>query len=199
VTALRAHDDAPAQPTEAAPAAGWFAGRSGLVVPLILAAFSTYLLVGVLTMEVPEGTDWPGPDFFPLLVAIAGYIVSALLVVKYIRQPEPAVPNVYSELDDVSAAERAEAEAAAKVRYRFFSDWRCLAWAIGGFAAFALILMPAGWIVAAALLFWCVARAMDSRRPLWDVVVALTVSSVAYLAFDVLLGMNLPSGILGGL
>lgn len=194
VTQTQAREGAPQQGPHS-----WWTGRSGLVVPLILAAFSTYLLVGVLTMEIPKGADWPGPDFFPLIVAVVGYVVAALLAIKYVRQPEPALPNVYSELDDVSQAERDEAEAAAKVKYRFFSDWRCLAWAIGGFAAFALILVPAGWIVAAALLFWCVARAMDSKRPLWDVFVALAVSSFAYLAFDVLLGMNLPSGILGGL
>lgn len=189
-----------AEPAGSAPdTAGWWVGRGGLVVPLILAAFSTYLLIGVVTMEVAKGADWPGPDFFPLIVAVAGYVVAVLLAIKYVREPEPAVPNVFSEMDDVSQAEREEAEAAAKVKYRLFSDWRCLAWAIGGFAAFAFLLVPAGWIVAAALLFWCVARSMDSRRPLWDIVVALTVSSITYLAFDVLLGMNLPSGILGGL
>lgn len=177
----------------------WWTGRSGLVIPAILAAFSTYLMVGIATMKIPEGTDPPGPEFFPMIVAIAGYVVAILLAIKYIRTREPAEPNVFSELDDVSQAERAAAEAAASVKYRFFSDWRCIAWAVGGFLAFALLLLPAGWIIAAALLFWCVARAMDSRRPLWDVGVSLAVSSLAYLAFDVLLGMNLPSGVLGGL
>ena len=39
---------------------------------------------------------------------------------------------------------------------------------------------------------------MDSRTPLRDVVVALTVSSIVYLAFGVALGLNLPSGLIGG-
>ena len=53
-------------------------------------------------------------------------------------------------------------------------------------------------ILAAALLFWCVARGFGSRRPGFDVILALFMSSAAYLAFDVGLGLNLPSGILGG-
>mgnify|MGYP007004606194 CR=1 FL=1 len=36
----------------------WWHGRSGLLVPLILGAFSTYLLIGILTMEVAEDSDF---------------------------------------------------------------------------------------------------------------------------------------------
>lgn len=179
--------------------AAWWTGRSGLVIPVILAAFSTYLLVGVFTMEVPAGTASPGPKFFPTLVIVAGYTVSMLLVVKYVRQPEIAEPARYSEHDDVSDQARAEADAAAQVKYRFFSDWVCVAWAAGGFLAFALLLIPVGWIIAGALLFWCIARSMGSRRPLLDLAVAFMMSSIVYLAFGVLLGLNLPSGLLGGL
>lgn len=177
---------------------GFWHGRSGLIVPGILAAFSTYLMVGLAVMEVPEGTDQPGPEFFPLVIAIAGYIVAALLVVSYIRNPEPAEPATFSEHDDVSDEEREEAWRAAQVPYKTFTDWSSVAWAAGGFLAFAILLPYAGWIIAAALLFWCVARAMNSQRPIQDIVVGLIVSSVVYLAFSVLLDLNLPSGILGG-
>lgn len=179
--------------------AQWWTGRSGLIIPLVLAAFSTYLLVGVITMEVPPGVTSPGPKFFPTLIIIAGFIVSALLVVHYLRHPEPAAPAQYNEYEDVSDAAREEAAKAASVPYRFFSDWTGIAWGVGGFLAFALLLNPLGWIIAGALLFWCVARSMGSTRPLLDVAVALMMSSLVYLAFGVLLGLNLPSGVLGGL
>ncbi len=178
--------------------ASWWTGRSGLVIPLVLAAFSTYLLIGVLTMNVPAGAATPGPKFFPTLILSAGYIVSALLVLKYFREPELPEPATYSEHDAVSDAARLEAEEAAKVQYKTFSDWRSVGWAAGGFLAFALLLAPLGWILSGALLFWCVARSMGSTKPLPDIVVGLTLSSIAYLAFDTLLGLNLPSGILGG-
>lgn len=185
--------------TDTAVRTSWWTGRAGLLVPAVLAAFSTYLVLGMLTMQIPPGTASPGPQFFPTIVAIAGYIVAVLLALQIIRSPEVPEPATYSEDDDVSDAARAEAEAAAKVRYRFFSDWRSIAWAAGGFLAFALLLTPVGWIVSGALLFWCVARAMGSTKPLLDVIVAFTMSSLAYLAFDVLLGLELPSGVLGGL
>jgi putative tricarboxylic transport membrane protein len=177
----------------------WWTGRAGLLVPAIVFAFSAYLLVGMLTMRVPEGAAAPGPTFFPTIIAIAGFVISVLLAIQIIRNPEVPQPAAYSEDDDVSDAARAEAEAAAKVPYRFFSDWRSIAWAAGGFLAFALLLPVLGWILAAALLVWCVARSMGSTKVVLDIIVALTLSSLSYLAFDVLLGLDLPSGVLGGL
>lgn len=185
--------------TEAPARPSWWTGRAGLLVPAILFAFSAYLLVGMLTMRVPDGAAAPGPTFFPTIVALAGFVISVLLAVQIIRNPEVPQPATYSEDDEVSDAARAEAEAAAKVPYRFFSDWRSVAWAAGGFLAFAVLLPVAGWILAAALLVWCVARAMGSTKAVLDIVVALTLSSLSYLAFDVLLGLELPSGVLGGL
>lgn len=203
----------------------WWEGRSGLIVPVIMAAFSTYLLVGILTMEVAEDADQPGPQFFPMLIMIVGYAVTVLLTIAYIRNPEPVdvtdelpaeaeeekafstpVTSAVSasrmdphEEDEPSRDRRALAEArAADSKHRTHSDFVSLAWGAGGFAAFALILEFAGWIIAAALLFWCVARSMGSKKPLFDLTVALTFSSLVYIAFAVLLGLNLPSGILGG-
>lgn len=203
----------------------WWEGRSGLIVPVIMAAFSTYLLVGILTMEVAEDADQPGPQFFPMLIMIVGYAITVLLTVAYIRNPEPVdvadelpaeaeeekafstpVTSAVSasrmdphEEDEPSRDRQAIAEArAADSKHRTHSDFVSLAWGAGGFAAFALILEFAGWIIAAALLFWCVARSMGSKKPLFDLTVALTFSSLVYIAFAVMLGLNLPSGILGG-
>lgn len=67
----------------------WWHGRSGLLVPLILGAFSTYLLIGILTMDVAEDADPPGPQFFPMIIMILGYAVTVLLTIAIIRNPEP--------------------------------------------------------------------------------------------------------------
>ena len=72
---------------------GFWHGRSGLVFPALLGAFMTFLLVGVLTMDVPEGTDFPGPRFFPILLIVAGYLLTALLVVHYLRHPFRREPD----------------------------------------------------------------------------------------------------------
>ena len=203
----------------------WWQGRSGLIVPLIMGAFSTYLLIGILTMEVPADADKPGPHFFPTIIMLVGYALTILLVIAYIRNPEPV--DVDDELpaaaeedkafstpvtsavsasrlspheEDEPEKDRAALAAARKAdaKHRTHSDFVSLAWGAGGFAAFALLLEFAGWIIAAALLFWCVARSMGSKKPLFDLTLALTFSSLVYIAFAVLLGLNLPSGILGG-
>ena len=58
---------------------GRAAGLSGLVMPAVLAAFSLYLLLGSLAMDT-EGADFPGPDFFPLILAVAGLVIAATSV-----------------------------------------------------------------------------------------------------------------------
>ena len=156
---------------------------------------------------------------------LVGYALTILLVIAYIRNPEPV--DVDDELpaaaeedkafstpvtsavsasrlspheEDEPEKDRAALAAARKAdaKHRTHSDFVSLAWGAGGFAAFALLLEFAGWIIAAALLFWCVARSMGSKKPLFDLTLALTFSSLVYIAFAVLLGLNLPSGILGG-
>ncbi|MEH3088843.1 MAG: tripartite tricarboxylate transporter TctB family protein [Microbacterium arborescens] len=96
--------------------------------------------------------------------------------------------------ETAAGADAADAAPARPVRV----DVRSLAWVVGAFLGFAFLLDILGWIIAAGLLFWCVARAFGSTKHLGGLVVGLTVSSIAYIGFDMVLGMSLPSGILGG-
>lgn len=203
----------------------WWHGRSALMIPLIVAGFSTYLLVGLLTMDVPADVDKPGPQFFPTIIMVAGYVLAILLTIALIRHPEPvdieeeipaevAEESAFStpvssavsasrlsphEEDEPASDQQALAQArSADSTHRTHSDFVSLAWGTGGFLVFALLLEPAGWILAAGILFWSIARSMGSTRPLFDLTVALTFSSLVYIAFAVLLGLNLPSGVLGG-
>ena len=149
------------------------------MVPLVVAGVATWLAVGNLTMAVPKGAKSPGPTFFPWILVVAGYVLALLLTLDVIRHPR--VP-----------------EETSGRTYRTFTDWSAVAWCVGGFALFAASLELLGWILAAALLFWCVARGVGSTRPLFDAALALVVSSLIYLAFAVGLGLALPSGLLGG-
>lgn len=152
------------------------AGRSELVVALLLFGIAGYLTFGIMTMDVPDGAMNPGPRFFPSLIAIAMVVLGVLMVVQIFRAPREAAP----------------------AEYRFHSDWKSLGLVIGGFLAFALLLVPLGWIISAALLFWVVVRALGSRRPLFDIGLALVFSSSIQLAFGAGLGLSLPGGILEG-
>nr|WP_269436875.1 tripartite tricarboxylate transporter TctB family protein [Arthrobacter gengyunqii] len=164
---------------------------------MVVAGISTYLLVGILTMNVPHGAASPGPKFFPGLIAAGGYVLAILLAVDTLRHPSPPTAPVYEYGDDAEA--QALAQERASVSYRTYSDWKALGTAFAGFLAFAILIEPLGWILAAALLFWAVAHAVGSRRPLFDISVALVLSSLIQLAFGAGLGLNLPAGILGGI
>lgn len=158
-------------------------------MPAVIAAYSIYLLVGVVTMDVGE-VEFPGPQFFPTLLAIAGLVLAVILALNVLRSPEH--PTHTHTTDTAERSRRTERP------WRFYSDFAALAWTAGGFLAFALLLPWLGWILAGALLFWFVAHGFGSLRPVFDIVVALFISSVVYLAFDAGFGLNLPSGILGG-
>lgn len=154
----------------------WKDGRAGLILAVVMVAYSTYLLYGILTMDLPEDGDLTGPAFFPTVLTVAGYVLAALLAVAYWRNPEPV----------------------DRESYKTYTDYAALGWCVAGFVIFALTLETVGWVIAAALLFWCVTRGIGSRRPLFDASVALLVSSSVYLIFGGVLGLNLPPGFLAG-
>jgi putative tricarboxylic transport membrane protein len=62
-----------------------------------------------------------------------------------------------------------------------------------------LLAERAGFVIAAAVLFWCTARAFDSRHPVRDGIAALGISLASYLLFARALQLPLPAGVLGWL
>lgn len=165
---------------------GWWTGRAGLLFPLILAALATYMLVGQLMMDVAEDVDRPGPQFMPALIITAMYVLAVLIALDIVRRPQLPEMAVVTDPAEVGKV------------HAWYSDWPRLAWAIGGVAVFAVLLVPLGWIISAALLFWCIARSMGSVRVLFDISLALLFSSAVYLIFGVLLAVDLPSGLIFG-
>ncbi|WJX99912.1 tripartite tricarboxylate transporter TctB family protein [Curtobacterium sp. 458] len=182
-----------------------------LTTPALFTTFAVYLIVGIVTMEVPAGTAFPGPAVFPGLVAAALLLLAGLLVVRSVRQlrhgpdetraaasaaapaaaaPAPAAPGAAGPADTV-VVEQAEPERSVRV------DWRSLAWVVVSFAAFALLLDVLGWIVGAGLLFLGVAKGLGAPGWLRPLVVGLTVAALSYIAFDMVLDLSLPSGIVG--
>ncbi|WP_427869305.1 tripartite tricarboxylate transporter TctB family protein [Leucobacter luti] len=188
------------------------------IMPAVLVAFAGYLQIGILTMRIPEGTAFPGPQFFPQLIAAGLFLFAALLIASAVRglrrggdgrgtdpvadpdpDTDPEFELVADEGEDAGfggAGGAGGADGAPPSR-SVALDWRSLAWVVGAFLGFALLLKPLGWIIAAALLFWCVARGFGVGRPVHSLIMGLTVASVAYIAFDMLLGLSLPSGLLG--
>lgn len=164
--------------TSATATGGFRHGRSPLIMPAVVGTFSLFLLVGGAMLDA-SGTGFPGPRFVPVIVGSVGLVLALALALQVLRRPEPVA-------DPTSG------------KYRTYSDFAALAWVIGGFLAGALLLPVLGWILAGALLFWCTAHGFGSRRPAFDILLSLFLSSIVYLIFGTALGVALPSGILGG-
>lgn len=152
-----------------------------LLMPAVLAAFATYLVVGIVTMAVPPAAAFPGPQFFPGIIAAGLYLFAVVLGIGAVR--------ALADAPAVDAADSGERSVGV--------DWRSFAWVVGSFLVFAFLLGILGWIVAAALLFAGIARGFGHTRWLFALFVGVTISSLTYIAFDMGLGLSLPSGILG--
>jgi putative tricarboxylic transport membrane protein len=77
------------------------------------------------------------------------------------------------------------------------SRWRTIAPLAAGIAFDLAFAERAGFVIASAVLFWCTARAFDTRHPVRDAVFALVVSFAAYLLFARVLQLQLPDGVFG--
>ncbi|SFA41683.1 putative tricarboxylic transport membrane protein [Rhodococcoides kroppenstedtii] len=165
-------------------AGGFRRGRSGLVVAGLVLALAIYLTHGILTMEVPGSAATPGPAFFPVILTVCAYLLAILLAVQVLRTPDSPDPDIVQPRGG---------------RHRTQSDWRALGITLAAFLLFTAMLVPVGWVISAAVLFWGVAYAMGSPRPTMDLGIALVFSCGVQAFFSAGLGLNLPAGILEGL
>jgi putative tricarboxylic transport membrane protein len=89
-----------------------------------------------------------------------------------------------------SLVARRQAPAAAPLH------WRSLLLIASGAVALLVLAERAGFVIAAAALFWLVARAFDARHALRDGVAAVGVAAAAYALFTYALDLPLPAGVL---
>ncbi|MEX3611215.1 tripartite tricarboxylate transporter TctB family protein [Rothia sp. LK2588] len=167
-----------------------------LLMPAVMLAFAAYLGWGIAAMEVPDSAAFPGPRFFPAIITAGLVIFSALDIADIFRRAHVQKINREQVEEQVSEYTAPIMIGAAQPTHRI--DVASLGWTIGGFLFFTLSLKFLGWVIAAGLLFWLVARGFGAHRPVLTLVIGLTVSSFAYIVFDMVLGLSLPSGILGG-
>ncbi|MGB3484334.1 MAG: tripartite tricarboxylate transporter TctB family protein [Mycobacterium sp.] len=152
----------------------FWAGRSALVMPGFLILLGIFLSYGIATMEVADDSEVFGPKAFPSITAGLCFVVAALLTVSILRNPETT--------DDTGDAG---------------SNWRATTITVGSFVAFAVLLVPAGWIIAGAVVFWGVTIGLGSTRYFLNLLIGLAASSIVQLVFSGMLELNLPPGIMG--
>ena len=128
---------------------GWFAGRGELWFVLLLVVLATVLLVGGLTMEV-LGESRPGPQFFPIVIAVMLYISAAAITFFTIRTPTLPDGEPHPGRGNFSAAMLKELGNAheEKVRRRYskyseqwatYSDWKTVGTIVAAIVLFILI------------------------------------------------------------
>ncbi|MEU0490267.1 tripartite tricarboxylate transporter TctB family protein [Nocardiopsis sp. NPDC006139] len=192
---------APGGTAPAAPGArSWWRGRSEIFVGLLTVAIGVFLAVQTGAMHVPDNSASPGPRLFPSLVSALMIVLGAVLVLQVVRRPAPEPDGGEADRPEGAGVVGAlvEGERPHTAAPAAHSDWRTVGTVLGSVVLFALLLQPVGWLLSGALLFFGVAWAFGGRRPLFEATVALVYSSVVQLAFVAGLGLNLPSGILGG-
>lgn len=129
------------------------------------------LAVGTLAIGAGFGYDRIGPRTMPYGVALGLLLLGGALLVPALRR-------------------QAESAVAASAPLQ----WKALGILALAGALFLLLAGRAGFILAASLLFWLVARAFGDHRPLRDAATAVLLSIVVYAAFARGLGLALPAG-----
>lgn len=204
----------PHRPSSGTRTRGFWAGRSELIMPVLVGGLATWLAVETATMNV-MGDSVPGPQFFPTIVCMVLFAVALVHAIQILRQPRLPDPTDEATNADWSsdmlgdlahASERGRERIAGRTPgatlptdWKTYTDWKTVGLVVGGVAVFILVLPVLGWVFSAAGLFWVVCKALGSKRPLFDLIISLVFSSLIQLAFNAGLGLNLPGGFLEGL
>lgn len=127
--------------------------------------------------RVPPGVRI-SPKVFPQIVGAGMLLIGVWYVVDIIRTPNRLSGGEDSEDVDITAD----------------ADWATLIFVGVGLTAFALLVEPAGFAIAAAVMFAICSTAMGSKNLIMNVVIGLILGFAVYVVFDSWLGVRLPDG-----
>lgn len=147
------------------------------VIGLGMAALGCFIAVETSQITVAPAYAKVGPGVIPYLVAGALILLGLLFALQAWRTAAPApLPTPAGP-----------------------TDWQALAVISVGLVAQMLLLERAGFVIAAAVLFFCVAFGFGSRRFLRDGVIAILLAIIVYIGFTRGLRVPLPAGLLQGI
>jgi len=151
--------------------------RSGAEIALSLGvlALGAGVAVGTALLPAEGGYARIGPNFIPAVVAFGLIVAGAFLLYEALTGGWRNMP---------AAAERTE----------HALHWGAFAWISAGLIAHMALIQWAGFVVAGAVLFACVARGFGSGRALRDAAVGLALALGVFLFFVRVLNVSLPGG-----
>jgi putative tricarboxylic transport membrane protein len=165
------------------------ASRRGALVDLILSlgVMALGIVAAVVALSLPSAGGYSriGPNVIPVVVSFALIVLGAALLYE-------CFTGGWRARTPDDAAERGE--------HRFLPG--AFGWVSAGLFAQMALIHNAGFVLAAAVLFACVARGFGSLRWLRDGAIGLLLGLGVFLFFVRFLNVNLPAGwlqpILGG-
>lgn len=199
-----ASEDAPAAMNDA-PEDGPATPRrdlGALIIPVVMVATGTYLVVGNLTMEEAGDGGAFGAQTFPWIVAAMCYALAVVLTIQALRPSTQAggSPTDIERADsrEDSSEDSGEDSSVDEARPAR-SNYRAVLTVVGAFLIFILGLNYLGWLISATLLFALVAVGLGNRSYLTCLLAGLGQAAAIQILFSGLLGVALPAGFLGGL
>lgn len=160
--------------------------RSGAEIALSLGVLALGAGIAVGTAYLPSqgGYARVGPNFIPAVVAFGLLVAGAFLL-----------------YEALSGGWRSMPEPAGRTEHAL--HWGAFAWVSAGLVAHMALMQWAGFVLAGALLFACVARGFGSARSLRDAAIGLALTLGVFLFFVRVLNVSLPGGwlkpLIGGL
>ena len=146
--------------------------RADLLLGIAAALLGLVIAGGAFAISAGFGYDRIGPRTVPYGVALGLLLLGAALLASALRR-QPGNGTV--AVDPV--------------------QWRALGTLALGGCLFLLLVGGTGFIVAASLQFWLVARAFSGNGPLRDGAAAVVLAVAVYAGFSGGLGLALPAGL----
>ena len=157
---------------------GW-ARWSELLLAAALIVIGIVILIQTQDIRVVRAMSQVSPRAIPNLVGACLIAVGLWYALDIVRNPNILSGGEDDEDVDVDAP----------------TDWKVLGLIAVALAAFALLMKPAGFIIASAALFTISSTAMGSRKLPLNALIGLIVATIIYIGFDIWLGVRLPGGI----
>jgi putative tricarboxylic transport membrane protein len=157
---------------------GW-ARWSELGIAAALIVIGIIILIQTQDIRVVRAMSQVSPRAIPKIVGSGLIIIGIWYAIDIIRNPNMLSAGEDDEDVDINAP----------------TDWKVLAVIAVALVVFAILIEPAGFIIASAALFTISSTAMGSRKIGMNAVIGIVLATIIYVGFDIWLGVRLPGGI----
>lgn len=150
-----------------------------VLVAVGVVAMGIVILLETRDIRVPQAFSSVGPRVVPTVIGWGLVVIGAWYAIDVVRG-HTAAPSEDSEDADPTLP----------------ADWKVLGGLAIALASYAVLMDPAGFVIASAVLFVMAAFSMGSRQIVRDIAIGLAVSLATFLVFSEWLGIRLPLGLL---